>query len=120
MDAHCRERFIELIPNQNSFGHLRAWLKHPEYLPLAEVSQGFDAPWGSMLRHACRRGILALEADPQKAAQGEAELNADILGLVEFRDGFLIDVICEIRGSSFFIPIVLSESLSARLRTLAS
>ena len=38
LDAYCRDRFVELVPNQNSFGHMERWLKHPEYAPLAEVS----------------------------------------------------------------------------------
>jgi len=38
LDAYCRARFIELVPNQNSFGHMERWLKHPEYAHLAEVS----------------------------------------------------------------------------------
>jgi hypothetical protein len=46
LDAYCRERFIELVPNQNSFGHLERWLKHPRYTPLAECPEGFDFPWG--------------------------------------------------------------------------
>jgi hypothetical protein len=39
LDAYCRRRFIELVPNQNSFGHMHRWLKHTEYRPLAEVPQ---------------------------------------------------------------------------------
>jgi len=35
LDAYCRERFIELVPNQNSFGHLHRWFEHPQYLELA-------------------------------------------------------------------------------------
>ncbi len=46
LDAYCRERHIELVPNQNSFGHMHRWLKHPQYAPLAEVSGDFDTPWG--------------------------------------------------------------------------
>src|SRR4030043_517319 len=46
LDAYCRERFIELVPNQNSFGHLGHWLKFPRYAPLAEAPDGFDFPWG--------------------------------------------------------------------------
>ncbi len=46
LDAYCRERHIELVPNQNSFGHMRHWLIHPRYAPLAEVTQGFMTPWG--------------------------------------------------------------------------
>lgn len=37
LDAYCRERFIELVPNQNSFGHLDRWLQIPRYKVLAEV-----------------------------------------------------------------------------------
>ena len=25
LDAHCKERFMLLVPNQNSFGHMAAW-----------------------------------------------------------------------------------------------
>lgn len=46
LDAYCRARFIELVPNQNSFGHLRRWLIHPRYAPLAETHTTFNAPWG--------------------------------------------------------------------------
>ena len=46
LDAYCRARFIELVPNQNSFGHMERWLKHPRYQPLAEKPEGFDFPWG--------------------------------------------------------------------------
>ena len=46
LDAYCRERFIELVPNQNSFGHMVPWLTHPKYAHLAEAPDGFDWPWG--------------------------------------------------------------------------
>jgi hexosaminidase len=46
LDAFCRERFIELVPNQNSFGHLEHWLRLPAYKSLAEAPDGFDFPWG--------------------------------------------------------------------------
>lgn len=46
LDAYCRERFIELVPNQNTFGHLHHWLKHPEYAHLAEAPNGAQTPWG--------------------------------------------------------------------------
>lgn len=48
LDAYCREVFIELVPNQNSFGHMHRWFKHAQYLPLAEVEHEFESPWGSM------------------------------------------------------------------------
>ena len=45
LDAYCRERFIELAPNQNSFGHFHRWLVHDRYRPLAEVPEGFRHPF---------------------------------------------------------------------------
>jgi len=46
LDVYCRQRFMELVPNQNSFGHLHRWLKHPRYRHLAETPAGFQSPWG--------------------------------------------------------------------------
>ena len=40
LDAYCAARGIELVPNQNSFGHFEQWLRHPEYNGLAELPQG--------------------------------------------------------------------------------
>jgi hypothetical protein len=42
LDAYCRARFIELVPNQNSFGHMHRWLKHPDYVHLAEDPEGME------------------------------------------------------------------------------
>ncbi len=50
LDRYCRDRAIELVPNQNSFGHLERWLKHPEYSHLAESPGGFTDPWGVVRR----------------------------------------------------------------------
>ena len=47
LDQYCRERHIELVPNQNSFGHLERWFKHKPYEPLAEKPEGFVFPWGA-------------------------------------------------------------------------
>ncbi len=46
LDAYCRTRHINLVPNQNSFGHMRRWLTHDEYRPLAEAPYGCDTKWG--------------------------------------------------------------------------
>ena len=43
LDAFCRERFIELVPNQNSFGHFERWLRFPEYRHLAECPDKVEA-----------------------------------------------------------------------------
>jgi hexosaminidase len=44
LDAYCRDRFIELVPNQNSFGHFERWLKLPRYRHLAEGRDGWVDP----------------------------------------------------------------------------
>jgi len=46
LDAYCRDRFIELTPNQNSFGHMERWLRHGAYRPLAECPDGYRLPDG--------------------------------------------------------------------------
>jgi hypothetical protein len=45
LDAFCKERFIDLVPNQNSFGHMHRWLSHPRYLPLGELAGFEDRNW---------------------------------------------------------------------------
>lgn len=37
LDQYCRERFIDLVPNQTSFGHMNQWIEHEQYNNLAEV-----------------------------------------------------------------------------------
>ena len=44
-DAHCKLHGLELVPNQQSFGHLHHWLKQPEYRHLAEVPEGIVHPF---------------------------------------------------------------------------
>lgn len=46
LDEFCRARYIELVPNQNSFGHMHRWLELPRYRHLAESPHGFEYPWG--------------------------------------------------------------------------
>ena len=44
LDAYCAARHIELVPNQNAFGHMERWLRHDAYKPLAESPDGFHHP----------------------------------------------------------------------------
>ncbi|MBW6464974.1 MAG: family 20 glycosylhydrolase [Brevefilum sp.] len=48
LDRYCQERYIELVPNQNSLGHLTRWLKHPLYQHLAESTEPVANPWGGL------------------------------------------------------------------------
>ncbi len=41
LDLYCKDRFIELVPNQNSLGHMDAWLAKDEYKDLAECPKGY-------------------------------------------------------------------------------
>ncbi len=50
LDAYCRERGVELVPNQNSLGHMERWLRHRSYAHLAECSGSWTTPWGEV-RH---------------------------------------------------------------------
>ena len=43
LDRYCRERFIDLVPNQNSFGHMYTWLKKPAYHDLG-LFEGDETP----------------------------------------------------------------------------
>jgi hexosaminidase len=51
LDAYCKERYIELVPNLNSFGHMERWLKYDEYKHMAECPDGSVNPWGG--KSAC-------------------------------------------------------------------
>lgn len=42
LDGVCRDQGIELVPNQNCFGHMHRWLEHPEYRDRAETPDGFE------------------------------------------------------------------------------
>ncbi len=44
LDHYCRARGIELVPNQNSFGHMERWLRHDAYRHFAECPNGFEHP----------------------------------------------------------------------------
>jgi hypothetical protein len=45
LDARCAQHGIDLVPNQNSFGHLHRWLVHHPYRRLAECPEGVEHPW---------------------------------------------------------------------------
>ena len=42
LDAQCAAVSIELVVNQNTFGHFERWLAHPEYRSRAECPEGFE------------------------------------------------------------------------------
>ncbi|WP_235561051.1 glycoside hydrolase family 20 zincin-like fold domain-containing protein [Bacillus sp. FJAT-28004] len=42
LDRYCKERFIDLVPNQNSLGHMADWLASPRFAHLAETPEGIS------------------------------------------------------------------------------
>lgn len=42
---YARQRHIEWVPNQNSFGHMHRWLVHEPYRRLAECPEGIEHPF---------------------------------------------------------------------------
>lgn len=42
LSHYCHARGIELVPNQNSFGHFHKFLMHDQYRLLAECPDGID------------------------------------------------------------------------------
>ncbi|MCQ2391316.1 MAG: family 20 glycosylhydrolase [Kiritimatiellae bacterium] len=51
LTAYCAKKGIDLIPNQNSFGHLERWLVHPEYNHLAEAPKaGIRTHWNTITK----------------------------------------------------------------------
>ncbi len=46
LDDMCAERGIELVANQNTFGHMERWLRHDRYRARAECPDGATSPFG--------------------------------------------------------------------------
>ena len=44
LDAYCKARFIDLVPNQNSFGHMYTWLKKPAFHHLGLFEREDEVP----------------------------------------------------------------------------
>ncbi len=44
LDCYCRERFIDLVPNQNSFGHMYTWLRKPDFHHLGLFGSEDEVP----------------------------------------------------------------------------
>ena len=44
LDAYCKARFIDLVPNQNSFGHMYTWLRKPDFHHLGLFEDEDEVP----------------------------------------------------------------------------
>lgn len=72
LDAYCLKKGIDLVPNQNSFGHMENWLKHDEYLDLCECETDCKTIWG-------KRKRTALAPTNPKSFELMQELYAELL-----------------------------------------
>jgi len=104
LDARCRQLGIDLVPNQNSFGHLRYFLEHPRIKKLAEVS----APYADTSGEFVRRPSTLAPDDPG-ALPFLRELYDDLLP--NFRSRFF-NVGCD---ETFDLGRGRSKNLCARL-----
>ena len=76
LDAYCRERFVDLVPNQNSFGHMHHWLELPRYNHLAECPDGFELNWGE---HSRPMPPFSLNPTDRRSLELMGELFSELL-----------------------------------------
>ena len=76
LDAYCRERFVELVPNQNSFGHMHHWLELPRYNHLAECPDGFELTWQG---HTRQMPPFSLNPTDPRSVEFMGELFSELL-----------------------------------------
>ena len=75
LDAFCRERFVELVPNQNCLGHMNRWVMHEPYHALALAPAGFTDEWGMF------RNTMTLDPANPGSLELIRELLAELLPL---------------------------------------
>lgn len=76
LDAYCRERFVELVPNQNSFGHMHRWLTLPHYNHLAECPDGFEL---TLQGHTIRMPPFSLNPTDRRSIEFMKGLFSELL-----------------------------------------
>lgn len=67
LDRYCKRRGVELVPNQNCFGHMERWLRHPDFHHLAECPNGFIHPHGG---HRAYGSVLKPETESLDFVRG--------------------------------------------------
>ncbi|MDC1105733.1 family 20 glycosylhydrolase [Prolixibacteraceae bacterium] len=58
LDKYCSDRMIDLVPNQNSLGHMGRWLEHEDYFYLSE--RPGDITSDNWILHNRRRTLCAV------------------------------------------------------------
>lgn len=107
LNDYCRERFIDLVPNQNSFGHLERWLEQPNLYsiaitrdngtksgvlnPLNEDSLKFmDKIYGSLLPYFDSAFINIGCDETGEIGQGETKAECEKIGVGRVYVDFLL------------------------------
>ncbi len=88
LQTYCELQDIELVPNQNTFGHMERWLTHPKYNALAKFPKGGAmTPWGTIKKDPTT-------LDPQNP--GSLALVEDLLGqLLPHFSSPLVNIGCD-------------------------
>ncbi len=72
LEKYCNERSIDLVPNQNGFGHMAKWLAEPEFHDLAECPDGAFI-WGR------NRPAATLDPSDPRSLELITKMYADML-----------------------------------------
>ena len=113
LQAYCEMQGVELVPNQNTFGHMERWLTDPKYNSLAKYPKGGAVtPWGTVKKHPTT-------LDP--ANPGSLALVEDLLSqLLPNFDSKLVNIGCdetfEIDDPEEYLGFLLKVADAARRR----
>ena len=71
--AYAARHYVDLVPNQNSLGHMESWLAKPQFRPLAECEDGF------LFQNLYRRAPGTVDVRDPRAKQFVAGLFDELL-----------------------------------------
>lgn len=72
LEQYAKEHYMDLVPNQNGFGHMSDWLARDEYHHLAECEDGFTI-WG------CHRPSSTLDPTNKESYELVKKMYEDML-----------------------------------------
>lgn len=72
IEKYANSKFIDLVPNQNGFGHMAEWLKQDEFKDLAEAPEGIHL-WGT------HRAPSTLDPSDPRSLELIKQMYADML-----------------------------------------
>jgi len=114
LDAYCKERYVELVPNQNSFGHMERWFLYPQYKAMSEgvepdmtlcaadpASLPFVAGlFDELLPHFSTR-LLNVGCDETQVGQGRSKAESERRGAGRVYLDFLLSIYREVKKRGF-------------------